>query len=157
SAAEHGRYNVLLMGSDSGEDRVGFRPDSMTVASIDSETGDTVLIALPRNLANVPFPEGSVMDKRFPDGFDCDGCYLNAVNTWAQTHSDLFENQRHPGITATRRTIEEITGLKINYHVMVNMRGFSELVDAVGGVRLHVSERLPIGGVGGPITGYVPT
>src|SRR5699024_137781 len=49
SAAEHGRYNVLLMGSDSGEDRVGFRPDSMTVASIDSETGDTVLIALPRN------------------------------------------------------------------------------------------------------------
>src|SRR5699024_3970731 len=27
SAAEHGRYNVLLMGSDSGEDRVGYRPD----------------------------------------------------------------------------------------------------------------------------------
>lgn len=156
SAAEHGRYNVLLLGGDSGADRVGLRPDSLTVASIDKETGRTVLIALPRNLDDVPFSAGSPMHKKFPDGFDCEGCYLNAVNTWAETHKELFPGQKHPGLEATKSTIEEITGLKINYYAMVNLRGFRELVDAVGGVRIHVSERVPIGGVGAPITGYVP-
>ena len=32
----HGRYNVLLLGGDSGAGRWGLRPDSMTVASIDA-------------------------------------------------------------------------------------------------------------------------
>ena len=68
--AHHGRYNVLLMGGDSGAGRWGLRPDSMTVASIDAETGKTVLISLPRNMQNFPFAEGSVMAEQFPDGFD---------------------------------------------------------------------------------------
>ena len=46
TSAHHGRYNVLLMGGDSGAGRWGLRPDSMTVASIDEETGHTVLIGL---------------------------------------------------------------------------------------------------------------
>ena len=44
-------YNVLLLGGDSGAGRWGL-PDSMTVASIDAETGRTVLISLPRNMQN---------------------------------------------------------------------------------------------------------
>ena len=55
--AKQGRYNVLLLGGDAGRDRVGLRPDSMTVASVDAETGRTVLISLPRNLQAVPFPQ----------------------------------------------------------------------------------------------------
>ena len=39
SGAHDGRYNVLLLGGDSGADRWGLRPDSITVASIDAETG----------------------------------------------------------------------------------------------------------------------
>ena len=62
----HGRYNVLLLGGDSGAGRWGLRPDSMTVASIDEETGRTVLFGLPRNMTNFPFPKGSVMAKQFP-------------------------------------------------------------------------------------------
>ena len=75
SGPESGRYNVLLLGGDSGPDRTGLRPDSLTVASIDAETGRTVLIGLPRNLEDVPFPKGSVMAKEFPRGFDCDGLH----------------------------------------------------------------------------------
>ena len=94
TAAERGRYNVLLLGADSAKGRNGLRPDSITVASIDEETGRTVLIGLPRNLAKVPFPADSPMYDEFPNGFDCDGCYLNAVSTWATDHPDLF-----PGAT----------------------------------------------------------
>ena len=71
TGAHDGRYNVLLLGGDSGSDRWGLRPDSMSVASIDAETGETVLFGLPRNMLNFPFPEGSIMDEQFPDGYDC--------------------------------------------------------------------------------------
>ncbi len=154
--AEHGRYNVLLLGGDSGKGRDGLRPDSLTVASIDAETGDTVLVGLPRNLAGVPFPKGHPMRKEFPRGFDCEGCYLNSVNTWADAHPDLFEGSDHEGVDATRAAVEEITGLSISYHVLVNMKGFASLVDAVGGVKVRVRERTAIGGIGSPITDWIP-
>lgn len=156
SDAVDGRYNVLLLGGDSGADREGLRPDSLTVASIDADTGRTVLVGLPRNLKNVPFPKGSVMREQFPDGFDCDDCYLNAVNTWATDHAKLFPGVDDPGLEATVSAVEGATGLDINYYAMVNMQGFAQLVDAVGGVTIDVKERTAIGGIGAPITGWIP-
>ncbi len=159
SSAHDGRYNVLLMGGDSGAGRWGLRPDSMTVASIDIETGRTVLIALPRNMENFPFKQGSVMDKQFPDGFvGChgdDACYLNGVSTWAEDHTELFPHSDTPGADATIMGVEGITGLRINYWAMVNLEGFKDLVDAVGGVTLTVRQPIPVGGLGDDVTGYI--
>jgi polyisoprenyl-teichoic acid--peptidoglycan teichoic acid transferase len=160
SATESGRYNVLLLGGDAGEARQGLRPDSLTVASIDEDTGRTVLFSLPRNLEEVPFPDDTPMDDEFPGGFDCEGCYLNGVYTWA-TEAERQDPGLFPddvgdvGAYATKGAVEEVTGLKINYYAMVDLRGFQDLVDAVGGVTLTVPERLPIGGVGGPIRGWI--
>lgn len=154
SKPSDGRYNILLLGGDSGPDRSGLRPDSLTLASIDQRTGRTVLIGLPRNLQQVPFPKGSVMREKFPNGFDCAGCELNGVNTWANDHANLF-GAKSPGIAATTGAVEEITGLKVNYYALVNMHGFSKLVDAVGGVRVNVRQRTAIGGIGSPIRGYI--
>jgi LCP family protein required for cell wall assembly len=155
SQAEHGRYNILLLGGDAGPRRVGLRPDSITVASVDEQTGRTVLFGLPRNLADVPFPAGSVMHSQFPHGFTCAGCYLNGVNTWATEHSDLFPHTKDPGIEATSEAVEAITGLHINYYVLIDLKGFQDLVDAVGGVTLRLANRVPIGKVG-KITGWIP-
>ncbi len=145
SEASGGRYNVLLLGGDSGAGRVGLRPDSLTVASIDAETGQTVLVGLARNMANFPFREGSVMDEHFPDGFDCDACYLFGVSTWAEDRTELFKRPGRAGVDATVMAVEGITGLDISYSVMVNMQGFKDLVDAVGGVELTVRQPIPIG------------
>jgi polyisoprenyl-teichoic acid--peptidoglycan teichoic acid transferase len=155
SGSHDGRFNVLLLGGDSGAGRWGLRPDSMTVASIDAETGKTVLIGLPRNMENFPFAPGSVMDKQFPHGFDCDGCYLNGVSTWAGDHPDLFKHSKTPGVDATIMAIEGITGLQINYWAMVNLEGFKDLVNAVGGVTLNVRQAIPVGGLGSDVTGYI--
>lgn len=155
SSAVDGRYNVLLLGGDSGAGRWGLRPDSLTVASIDEETGQAVLIGLPRNMANFPFAEGSVMEEQFPDGFDCDGCYLNGVSTWADDNTELFGTSKSPGVDATVQAVEGITDLKINYWAMVNLEGFKDLVDAVGGVELNVRSRIPVGGLGSDVTGYL--
>lgn len=145
SGAHDGRYNVLLLGGDSGAGRWGLRPDSLTVASIEASTGKTVLISLPRNMQNFPFAEGSVMDEQFPDGFDADGHYLNSLATWALDHEELFPGSKHPGVDATVMGVEGITGLDINYWAMVNLEGFKDLVDAVGGVELNVRQPIPVG------------
>jgi LCP family protein required for cell wall assembly len=155
TGAHDGRYNVLLMGGDSGDDRWGLRPDSLTVASIDAETGRTVLISLPRNMQNFPFAKGSVMHQQFPKGFDCEHCMLNGVYTWALDNKELFGKSKDPGTDATIMAVEGITGLKINYWAMVNLKGFRSLVDAVGGVTLNVRSRIPIGGLGSDVYDYI--
>lgn len=143
--ASDGRYNVLLMGGDSGAGRWGLRPDSLTVASIDAETGKTVLISLPRNMQNFPFAEGSVLAEQFPDGFDEEGMYLNGLSTWALDNAGLFKGSKNPGVDATIMGVEGITGLTMNYWAMVNLEGFKDLVDAVGGVELNVRQKIPVG------------
>jgi LCP family protein required for cell wall assembly len=142
-----GRYNILLLGSDARADRTGVRPDSMTVASIDADTGKVVLISLPRNLQNVPFSKGSPMQELYPYGFNCGAeCLLNAVYVAAEGRPDLFPNSKSPGLDATIDAIQGVTNLKINYYVMVNLNGFKGLVNAVGGVTMNVKTRIAMFG-----------
>ncbi|MGH3351294.1 MAG: LCP family protein [Nocardioides sp.] len=145
--AHNGRFNVLLAGADgdSGKTRWGLRPDSLTVASIDAVTGRTVLIGLPRNMQNFTFDDGSPMDEEFPRGFDCDGCYLNGVSTWAGEHKDLYKDEKDPGMAATVDAVEGITDLQISYYAMVDLNGFEKIVDAIGGVTLNVRQPIPVG------------
>jgi LCP family protein required for cell wall assembly len=156
-AAEHGRFNILLMGGDAGRDRVGLRPDSLTVASVDAETGRTVLISLPRNLQSAPFSGSSPLHDRFPNGFHCsDGsCMLNAIYTYASEHRNLYPEAANPGAQATKEAVEGATGLKINYWVLIDLKGFESLVDSVGGITMDIYRRVPIGGGSTKIHGYV--
>ncbi|MGL5828956.1 MAG: LCP family protein, partial [Angustibacter sp.] len=153
--AKQPRVNLLLLGSDAGESRVGIRTDSMMVASIDTKNGKTTLIGLPRSLQNAPFPADSPLAEVWPDGFDCGSeCLLNAV--WRQADSDrrdLFPGVKNPGLITLRGVITEITGLRIDAYTIINLNGFKSLVNAMGGVTVNVTQRLPIGT--DPITGWI--
>lgn len=148
------RVNVLLIGSDAGSGRDGVRPDTLIVASIDTRTGQTVLVSLPRNLQRVPFPAGSPAAEQFPNGFYCFNevkganteCLLNSLWTWAEDHPQYYPGKRHIGLLATMEAVQEITGLKLDRYAMVNLRGFMQFVDAIGGLEIDVKQRLPIGG-----------
>jgi LCP family protein required for cell wall assembly len=149
-----GRYNILLLGGDAGPDREGLRPDSISVVSIDADTGRVTMIGLPRDMRKVPFSADSPMAALYPNGFkNCDvsACKLNAVYTEAELrHDDLYSNAAStgstPGIEATKEAAEGITGLTIQYYALIDMQGFADLIDALGGVEITVKERLPIGG-----------
>ena len=156
SASADGRYNVLLLGGDAGADRVGVRPDSITLASIDARTGRAVLVSLPRNLENVPFPNGSLAAKELPDGWSCgDACLLNSLYQWGGQHPALFPDAADPGAEATKQAVSAVTGLKVNYYVLVDLAGFRKLIDAMGGIKLTVSSRVPIGGGTSKVSGYI--
>ncbi len=142
-----GRYNILLLGADSGADRYGLRPDSLNLVSIDAETGVPVMVSLPRNLQNVPFPDDSPMRTVYPYGYNCGTtCLLNAVHTAAANRTDLYPDSKDPGLDATLDAVEGVTGLKVNYYVLVNMKGFSNLVNAVGGIEMDVKEPIAMFG-----------
>ncbi|MET0931068.1 MAG: LCP family protein [Aeromicrobium sp.] len=142
-----GRYNILLVGSDAREDRTGIRPDSLTVLSVDADTGKSVMVSLPRNLENVPFREDSPLHDVWPYGYNCGSeCLLNAVHTMAQDRKDLYPDSDDPGLDATIDAVEGATDLTINYYVMVNLNGFKGLVDALGGVKLDVKSRIAMFG-----------
>lgn len=150
------RVNIMLLGQDSGEDRTGTRPDTIMMASIDTSTGKTALFSIPRNLEGVRFPEGTAAAEEFPDGFDYFGKnqdLINAVWTWADDRPDLFPDDPEPGLTATTWAVEETLGLETDYYAMVNLQGFEDLVNAIGGVDLVVERRIPIGGGTNQATG----
>lgn len=148
-----GRYNIMLLGGDAGEDREGLRPDSISLMSIDASTGQATTIGLPRDMLHVPFSDGP-FHEAYPDGYEgCDvsACKLNSVYTEAQlVHPDWYPdaegNGSLPGIEATRDAVEGVTGLTVQFYALIDMAGFAQLVDALGGVEIDVKERLPIGG-----------
>ncbi|MFM6966514.1 MAG: LCP family protein [Rhodoluna sp.] len=147
-----GRYNILLLGADSGRDRFGIRPDSISVISINAETGAAVNIGIPRNLQHVGFSAGSPLLKVYPNGWNCGvDCLINAIykdtmDNHAALYPDAEKRGSTPGVEATREAVEYVTGLQIQSYVMVDMGAFAGLVDALGGVDINVKERLPIGG-----------
>ncbi|MFI6600148.1 LCP family protein [Nonomuraea sp. NPDC050536] len=153
--AGRSRINILLLGGDGAADRRGtsIRTDSINVASIDVKTGDTVLFALPREMENAPFPKGSVMRSLFPPpkNFYITGPgrgaedLLNAVWMYADKHPDPFHDSPTRAPDATMGAVSRILGLKIDYYVLVNMWGVAHLIDALGGVRIHVEQDICYG------------
>ncbi len=153
----HGRYNVLLLGGDSGAGRVGLRPDSIQLASVDADTGRAVLFGFSRETENIHFRPGSVMAGLLPQGWTCgDECLLNALYTWGEEHKKEFPaGTRDAGLLATKEAVEALSGLDVQYYVMVDLRGFASIINAVGGLDITVQRRTPIGGNGAPISGYI--
>ncbi len=137
------RVNVLLLGGDAGPGRPGLRTDSMIVISINSETGQTVIISIPRNMGNMPFPDGTDLAHRFPDGFDG---LANAIYTYADTHRDMVGGVDDAGVQAIKLSISQLLGIPINYYVLADMAGFVDIVDSLGGIDIDVPKRMPTPG-----------
>lgn len=156
-ATADGRYNILLLGGDSGAGREGLRPDSIQLASVDAETGRAVLFGFSRETEHITFRPGSTMARLMPEGWTCgDECLLNGLYTWAHDHADQFpKDAGDPGVLATTEAVESLTDLDVQYHVLVDLKGFSSLVDAVGGLDITVQRRTPIGGGASPIKGWI--
>lgn len=143
-----GRYNFLMMGGDAGADRTGRRPDSLSVISVDAKTGSTAIISVPRNLQNAQFSADSPMRQVYPEGFNCgDECLINAINTdVTNNHKDLYPGVADPGAQATLEAVSGTLGIRVQAYVLVDMDGFSKLIDAMGGIRIKAGGWVPISG-----------
>lgn len=147
------RLNVLLLGGDAGEDRYGTRTDTILVASIDTKTGNTLLVSIPRNTANAPFPEDSPLREYYPDGFssgwagDPEHMFNNIYDgVPANVPQDILGPTDDLGADAVKLAAGEATGLPIDYYALVDLEGFSKLVNALGGITVNINTWVAMGG-----------
>lgn len=123
--------NILLLGSDSragdngdyGRDEGSARADTAILFHIAGDRKSATGVSLPRDLmVDIPActgPDGSATRARF------------AQFNWAFQYG---------GPACTIRTVEKLTGVRVDHHAVVDFQGFKSLVDAVGGVEICLDE-----------------
>lgn len=118
------RINVLLVGVDSAPDRTTALTDTMLVVSLDPDTGQSAMISIPRDLYGAPLPDGTPFNQK-----------LNALMATAAS-----DPARYPlgGVGTLKATVGELLGAPIHYFAAVNLLGFKQAIDAVGGVDITV-------------------
>ncbi|GAB3804956.1 LCP family glycopolymer transferase [Virgibacillus kimchii] len=110
--------NILLLGVDSREGDAG-RSDTMILLSLNPQTDSMLMFSIPRDTyVNIP---GRGMDK---------------IN-----HAYAFGN-----VDLSVQTVEDAFDLPIHYYARVNMEGFQQGVDAIGGVTVRNTQAFSQGG-----------
>jgi LCP family protein required for cell wall assembly len=109
---EAGVKNILLIGNDSRNADEGGRSDAMILVSISSRTNSIHLTSLLRDI--------------YVDIPGHDGNRLNAAYAYG-------------GPELLMETLEENFDIEVNRYMLVNFQAFANLVDAVGGVDLELS------------------
>ncbi len=117
---ENGRINILLLGIGGEGHNGGQLTDTIMIASIKPSENEAALISIPRDLY-VQIPELGI------------GTKINAVKT-------ISEKNGKNGDKILRQIIEEISGLKIQYYVQVDFKGFTKIIDDVGGIDVELEK-----------------
>jgi LCP family protein required for cell wall assembly len=134
------RLNILLIGADSGRyDYAGYLTDTMIVMSIDPPTGRVAMISLPRDTVGVPFPRDWAAYNAYGGAYACPTCKINTLYTIARARPDLFPGtDRQRGYNALKGALGELYGITIQNYVAVDLRGFRDVINTLGGVVVDV-------------------
>lgn len=104
-----GSFNILLLGTDERKNEAS-RSDTIIVAHFSQEDGKVKMVSIPRDsLVEIP---GRGKDK------------INAAHAYGK--EALIEE-----------TVENLLGIEIDYYAKVNFKGFTKLVEAIGGVDVN--------------------
>lgn len=106
------KKNIVVLGVDERSDDVG-RSDTLFVVMFDSNTKSASLLSIPRD---------------------------TRVRIAGHGWDKINHAYAYGGRELTQKTTEELLGLKINNYVMVDFKGFTGLVDAIGGIDIDVEK-----------------
>lgn len=142
AAGQLGDENFLLVGSDTregaeAEDHVGdaggipgARSDTVMVAHVPKDRKRAIVVSFPRDL-EITRPECERWDSET-------GEYGEVIEAAEQVKLNSAFTVGGP--RCVTKVIQQITGMKINHFVGIDFQGFKGMVDAVGGVTVHIDE-----------------
>lgn len=111
-------FTVLIMGVDSAKDGLkanqAFNGDTLILATFNPNTLTATMFSIPRDMY-VPIA--------------CNHNRYNKINSSAAY-----------GSSCVIKTVQQLTGIEIDYYVKMNFTGVVQLVDALGGVTVDVEE-----------------
>ena len=123
--------NILLLGSDERSGKAaensnvaGRRSDTTILLHLAADRQSAVMVSIPRDTM-VPIPSCKRND----------GTVVPA-QTLAMFNSAFSE----AGAVCTIKTVEHLTDIRIDHHVVVDFGGFKDMVDALGGVKVCVPQ-----------------
>lgn len=111
--------NFGFIGYDVAQDGIS-RADAIIIATIDVRSGKIHTVRIPRDLHA---PEVAGLSENFKDG----AFRINGMTVFG----DNIE---------TRMVLEDATGLPVDAMLFMNFDGFKNIVDAIGGIDIEISE-----------------
>ena len=122
------RINILFTGIDSGHGRDHALTDTMLIASIDPATKDVVMVSFPRDISNFKLWDGRPYNGK-----------LNSLMTYALLHPKEFPDGP---INTLTKELGYLLGVPIYYYAAINLDGFKQMVDLVGGVTVTYDQNI---------------
>ncbi|MET7680097.1 LCP family protein [Streptomyces sp. NPDC005423] len=134
AALPTGSLNILVLGSDSrsgkanqqlgGGDSSGARSDTAMVVHIDAGRTGATVVSIPRDtLVTRP------------------SCPLSSGGSTPVAHNVMFNSAYSVGgPVCAVKTVESITGVRMDHYVEIDFSGFAKLVDALGGVTVTTDQ-----------------
>ncbi|MEU6485111.1 LCP family protein [Streptomyces sp. NPDC046887] len=128
----HGARNILLIGSDTragsgnsayGRDKGTQRSDTAILVHLAADRHSATAVSVPRDLM-----------VRTPS------CRNREGGTAPAAFAQFNKAFEVGGTACTIRTLEKLTGIRVDHHIVVDFGGFKKMVDAVGGVRVCVRQ-----------------
>ncbi|MBE6552440.1 MAG: LytR family transcriptional regulator [Ruminococcaceae bacterium] len=118
-------YNILLC----GRDFLGSTTDTMMVLSYDVKHQKVNILQILRDTCIIDTSDEN-KERR-----------VNSVFTYAYTRTKGNTNDKIiGGMEAAERVVEDTFGIVINKYVYIDLNGFKEIVDAVGGVGITIQQ-----------------
>ncbi|MFE0808401.1 LCP family protein [Streptomyces sp. NPDC058848] len=134
--ADDGSQNILVLGSDTragGNEKLGGGADDGTARS------DTAMIVHVhkghKKASVVSIPRDTLIDR--PECTDTDGDEHPAAN------AVMFNSAYSTGGAACAvKTVESVSGLRMDHYLEVDFKGFQQLIDDLGGVDVTTTEAI---------------
>ena len=112
--AGRSEIHVMILGIDERKDDVG-RSDTLMGATVDPDKETASLMSIPRD-TRVAI-EGNGYDK------------INAAYAYG-------------GYTLTKKTVEQLLDVPMDYYILIDVRAFERIIDALDGIDIDVEKRM---------------
>lgn len=110
----HNKTTIMIMGVDERDNDVG-RSDTLMIAAVDPKKDQASLLSVPRD-TRVKI-KGHGWDK------------INAAYAYG-------------GYKLSRSTVENLLGMQVDHYILINIKAFTRIIDAIGGVDIDVEKRM---------------
>ncbi len=131
SSALPPRVTVLLIGVDSGVGRNTAATDTMIVASLDPVAKTVSMVSVPRDLVNAPLPKGKTFSPK-----------INGLVANVRWNPGSYPGYNGHGQAVLAYSLGKMLGVHIDYYAQVDLEGFVQAVNAVGGVDVSVDHAM---------------
>ena len=108
------KSTIMIMGVDERADDVG-RSDTLMVATIDPKLDQAALLSIPRD---------------------------TRVKIKGHGYDKINSAYAYGGERLTQSTVEDFLGVNMDHYIIVNVKAFQRIIDAIGGIDIDVEKRM---------------